>query len=314
MTQFQKERETVLITGISGSFGQVLARRLSKTYDVIGVDRRELSAKIKNVEHHKLDLRRKSAFQLLQKKRPQNIIHLGVLRNPLKHQRGSNANYFNLEITSQLLRLAEETGVRKFLFLSTANLYGPSPRSSGFLSEEAALHGANRSPEINDLVTLDMMIQSFFWKRPEIETIILRPVHMFGPHLNNAPSRYLRLDVIPTILGFDPLIQGVHEDDVARAVQLSLKPGVRGVFNVVGNDLAPVSRLITALGKTNIPLPEFLFRAFLRATFSLNLTSFPEGELDHLKYSCLVDGSRAEREIGFKAQKGLKDIISHFQI
>lgn len=308
MTQSHKNRETVLVTGISGAFGSLVAKKLSQRFEVIGVDKRPMRA-IPNVEHHQLDLRRKSAYDLIRKKRPQSIIHLGVLRNPLKHQRGSQANFFNLEITSQLLRLAEEINVRKFIFLSTANLYGPSSTSSGFLSEDAPLHGADRSPEIHDLVTLDMMIQSFFWKRPEIETIILRPVHLVGPHLNNAPTRYLRLDRIPTIMGFDPLIQCIHEDDVAQAVLLALHSGIRGIFNLVGQDSAPVSRIISVMNKNYIPIPEIFFRAFLRLTFKLNMANFPEGELDHLKYSCLVDGSRAERELGFKAKHSLKQTI-----
>jgi UDP-glucose 4-epimerase len=308
MTQFQEKRETVLVTGISGSLGTLVAKKLSQHFNVMGVDRRPLLS-LKNVEHHELDLRRKSAYELLRRKRPRSIIHLGVLRNPLKHQRGSRANYFNLEITSQLLRLAEEIGVRKFVFLSTANLYGPSATSAGFLSEDAALHGADRSPEVHDLVTLDMMIQSFFWRRPEIETIILRPVHMIGPHLKNAPTRYLRLERVPTILGFDPLVQCVHEDDVARALKLALEPDIRGVFNIVGHDIAPVSRLISAMGKTNIQVPEFLFRTFLRAAFRFSMTSFPEGELDHLKYSCLVDGSRAAKELKYKPAHTLKKTI-----
>src|SRR5690242_15667594 len=103
MTQSQKTRETVLVTGISGAFGSLVAKKLAQHFQVIGVDKRPMRP-IKNVEHHQLDLRRKSAYDLIRKKRPQSIIHLGVLRNPLKHQRGSQANFFNLEITSQILR------------------------------------------------------------------------------------------------------------------------------------------------------------------------------------------------------------------
>lgn len=308
MTRSQETRETVLVTGISGSFGTLVAKKLADHFHVMGVDRRPMNP-IMGVEHHELDLRRKSAYQLLRKKRPSSIVHLGVLRNPLKHQRGNQANFFNLEITSQLLKLAEEMNVRKFIYLSTSNLYGPSSTSSGFLSEDAALHGADRSPEVHDLVSLDMMIQSFFWKKPQIETIILRPVHMIGAHLNNAPSRYLRLDRVPTMMGFDPLVQCVHEDDVARAVQLSLTAGVRGIFNIVGDEAAPLSRIITAMGKTQYPVPEFIFRALLKTAFYLNMANFPEGELDHLKYTCLVDGSRANKELKFESHYSLKKAI-----
>lgn len=298
MTNTPKER--ILITGISGAMGQLIAHQLKNSFELIGIDKRPFPKKPSNMELLPIDLRRKSAFQALKKSAPQVIIHMGVIRNPLKHQEGSDAYHFNLETTTQLLKLAEQLEVRKFIFLSTANLYGPSARSSGFLQEDSALHGADRSPEIRDLIALDMMIQSFFWKMPRIETVILRPVHIIGAELHNAPSQYFKLKAIPTLLGYDPMIQAVHAHDVARAVKLTLEKNTRGIFNIVGESQAPLSRLIKALEKPNIPVPEIAIRTFLKMSFKYKLSSYPPGELDHLKYTCLVDGKRAERELGYK--------------
>jgi len=302
-------RDSILLTGISGSLGRIVANSLSKTNQIIGIDRRPLSNHSEEIEFHQLDLRRKSAFTLLKKRKPDVIIHIGVIRNPLKHIGTSPAYYFNLEITSQLLKLAEQLRVKKFVFLSTANLYGPSATSAGFLSEDAPLHGANRSPEIRDLVSLDMMIQSFFWKQPQIETVILRPVHIVSSELNNAPSRYFRLDAIPTLLGYDPMIQMVHAHDVAKAITLALKPQIRGIFNIIGEGQAPLSRIIKTLGASNFPVPEFMIRKMLKLAFHYKLSSFPPGELDHLKYTCLVDGSRASKELKYKPSITLKNIL-----
>src|SRR3989338_2118356 len=236
-------KERVLVTGISGAMGQLIAHQLEDSFEVMGVDKRPFPKKPNSVELLPLDLRRKSAFLALKKKAPQAIIHMGVIRNPLNHKEGSDAYHFNLETTTQLLNLAEQLQVRKFVFLSSANLYGPSARSSGFLQEDAALHGADRSPEIRDLVALDMMIQSFFWKMPQIETVILRPVHIIGADLNNAPSRYFRLKNIPTLLGYDPMIQLVHAADVVHAMELALKHNTKGIFNITGESQAPLSRI-----------------------------------------------------------------------
>src|SRR3989338_87062 len=296
MTSNSQER--VLLTGISGALGQMIAHRLADSFRVIGVDERPFPKKPAQVEVLNLDLRRKSAFVALKKKAPQSIIHIGVIRNPLKHHDNSNAYHFNLETTTQLLKLAEELEVRKFIFLSSANLYGPSARSSGFLQEDAALHGSDRSPEIRDLVALDMMIQSFFWKMPKIETVILRPVHIVGAELNNAPSRYFKLKHIPTLLGYDPMIQLVHACDVTQAIKLSLKHNTRGIFNIVGESQAPLSRLIQALDRRSLPLPEMALRTLMKTAFRLQVASYPQGELDHLKYTCLVDGKRAQNETG----------------
>jgi len=76
-----------------------------------------------------------------------------------------------------------------------------------------AIGGAAFS-EIRDLIEVDMLAQSFFSNRPETETTILRPAHIVG-FVRNAPSNYLRLPVIPTLMGFDPMAQIAHQDDGA---------------------------------------------------------------------------------------------------
>lgn len=298
-------RSTVLITGISGSLGKLLAARLAAKYSVLGTDTRPYPHKPRTVRHLEIDLRQQSAFNKLKKARPDHIIHLGVIRSPKKHKVDGTAYYYNVEVTAQLLRLAEQLKIKKFIYMSTANLYGPSSSSSGFLSEDAPLHGADRSPEVRDLVALDMMIQSFFWKYPNTETVILRPVHIVGKHLNNAPTNYFRLPTAPTVLGYDPLLQLVHESDVVRAIELALDSSVRGIFNIVGKKQAPLSRLLERRHITAVPTPEFFLRPLMRNLFRYGLSSYPSGEMDHLKFTCLVDGRRAHEQLGYAPAKSL---------
>lgn len=309
MASRTRKREKVVITGICGALGKLLALELHKDYDVIGVDRRPFYDRPKDIKHLRLDLRRKSAINTLKREKPNIIIHLGVLRNPRKHKGKEKAIHLNIESTSKLMALAQKIKVRKFVFLSSANLYGPSSTSSGFLTEDTPLHGANRSPEIRDLVSLDMMLQGMFWKAPNTETVILRPVHIVGPDLNNAPSRYLRQVNVPTIMGFDPVVQLIHQDDMVQAIRASLKPKLQGIYNVAGPSQAPLSRVLFFLGKRTFPVPGFLFREALQRAFKYNLTNYPPGELDHLKYSCLVDDRRAKKEMKLMGQKSITDTL-----
>ena len=300
-------RQRALVTGASGGLGRLVCRRLHRTFDVVAVDKRPFPDRPKDVEHHELDLRRKSALLLLKKRRPDCIVHLGFQHDP----RGSAGAFsFNVEGTAQRLRFAEQVRPKKFVFLSSAILYGPSATSSGFLTEEAPLLAAGTMPSLSDLISLDMMVQSFFWKRPETETVILRPVHIVGPHLNNPATRFLKRKSIPTMLGFDPMVQIIHEADVVEALSLALRPGVRGVFNVVGGGQAPLSRLVAARGGRTVPVPRALLKAAMSRAGALRLTQFPTDEIDLLRYSCLVDGTRARDELGFHATHTLKQTLS----
>jgi UDP-glucose 4-epimerase len=176
------------------------------------------------------------------------------------------------------------------------------------LTEEAPLLGGQNFSDIRDLIEIDMLAQSFFWKLPETETVILRPVHILGS-VHNAPSNFLRLNPLLTIMGFDPMTQVVHQSDVVRAIELALRPGIRGIFNVAGPEPVPLSTLIKILGRQKISVPYSLARVALRRMWSLRLTTFPPPELDHIRYVCMVDDSRARQVLGFAPRVSLADTV-----
>ena len=229
----------VVVTGICGRLGRRLARQLHREREVIGLDRREFVGKPKDIEHHTIDVRRKKARELFRRPDIGALVHLGVMHDP---RLGADEHHtWNVIAFQKLLEYAELYEVPKLVLLSSANVYGPRPDNPQFISEDSPLLGANRFSDIRDLIELDMLAQSFFWRNPRTETVILRPTHILGT-VQNAPSNYLRLKVVPTLLGFDPMIQVVHQDDVVRAIRLALQPGVRGSCNIAGRPPVAPSR------------------------------------------------------------------------
>jgi UDP-glucose 4-epimerase len=79
------------------------------------------------------------------------------------------------------------------------------------------------------------------------------------------------------------MMQLVHEKDVVRAIQLALRPGVRGIFNIRGPGEMPLSRLIHKAGGRPRVVPSPLARVALDQLWKLRLSSFPAQELDHLR-------------------------------
>jgi len=198
--------------------------------------------------------------------------------------------------------------IPKLVVLSSANVYGPQPSNPQFLTEDAPLLGGQNFSDIRDLVEVDMLAQSFFWKLPETETVILRPVHILGT-VRNAASNFLRLNPVPTVMGFDPMAQVIHESDVVGAIQLALRPGIRGIFNVAGPEPAPLSRLIRILGRQRLSVPFSVARVVLKRMWSLRLTTFPPPELDHIRYVCMVDDRRARQVLGFAPRMSLEETV-----
>jgi UDP-glucose 4-epimerase len=298
---------TVLVTGISGNLGRALAKLLHTETHVVGVDRRPFTGKPKDIDHVQVDIRKARVEEAFRRHRIEALIHLGIMHDP--RMPFTEAHSFNVLGTHKILDLCVRHGVKKVVVLSSANVYGPRPDNSNFLPEETPLMAADRYSDVRDLIELDMYAQSFMWKNPEVETVILRPVNIVGPTVRNAPSNYLRLETPITVLGFDPMVQLIHEEDVCRALVLALQPGLRGVFNVTGPGEVPLSAVLRELGRHPVPVPHLLVRGLIRRAFEARLTGFPPEEIDHIQYLCVVDGSRFGREAGWAPKYSLRETI-----
>jgi len=286
----------VLITGICGRLGRRLARRLHRERPVIGIDRRDFEGRPKDIAHHQIDIRRKKTQDIFRQAPVAAVVHLGIMHDPRVSQ--DEHHSWNVAGFQRLLEYVQQYDVPKLIVLSSSNVYGPRPDNPQFLSEDAPLLGGAAFSEIRDLIEVDMLAQSFFWKRPETETVILRPVHIVGS-VRNAPSNYLRLNVIPTLMGFDPMVQVIHQDDVVSAILQALRPGMRGIFNLAGPPPLPLSRLIDLTGRTRVAIPHFALRKVIQRLWRYRATSFPAPELDHIRYVCMVDDRRAREVLGY---------------
>lgn len=300
-------KPAVVVTGISGNLGRALAKLLHKSERIIGIDRRPFVGRPKDVEMYQLDLRKKKAEDVFRKNEVGAVIHMGIMHDPRMSEEEHHS--FNVVGTTRLLEYCAKYGVKKVVVLSSANVYGPSPDNSNFLTEDAPLMAASRFSGVRDLIEVDMLAHGFFWRHPDINTVILRPVHIVGPTIKNAPSNYLRLRHPWTLAGFDPIVQLIHVEDVGRSLMEALRPELKGVYNVTGPGEVPLSAALRELGHTPIPVPHPVARPLLGMLFKYRLANFPPPELDHIQFLCNVDGSRWQKETGWKPRHSMRETI-----
>jgi UDP-glucose 4-epimerase len=300
--------EKVLITGVAGGQGRLIARRLADRFEVCGVDRLPWEGHPRSLRFHLLDLRKKKFQDIFRTERPAAVVHLAFVRHfgldpRLRHE-------VNVLGTQQLLEYCAAYGVRRVVVLSTSYVYGALPENPYYMTEDAPLNVSRTYPEVRDLAEVDTLCSGFLWRHPEIATAILRPVNTLGYYVHSAIGRYLKLDYVPTIFGFNPMMQFIHEEDLAEAVALALQAGAHGVFNVAGPGAVPVEVAIRATGGTPLPIPEAAARAIFGALFRFGLYPFPPGAIDFVKYPCTVDASRFRRATGFTPLFTLEDIFA----
>ena len=297
----------VLITGVVGPLGRLLAERLSLTMDVCGVDTRRWKGSHPDIRLHRVDLRKRQFEDLLRTERPDAVVHMGFVRH---FDRGDRVRHdVNVRGTKQLLDHCVKYGVRKVVVFSSSAVYGAFPENPYGMDEDCPISASRSYPEIRDQVEVDALASAFLWQHQEIETVVLRPVNALGPEMGSMMSSYLKLPGVPTVMGFDPVVQFIGQADLLDALEIAVAQPLSGVFNVVGAGQVPIHTAIQAIGARAWPIPGPLFNAVCRQLFALKLWHYPSGAVDYLRYPVCLSGSRFEEATGFRPKVSLSEMF-----
>ncbi len=292
----------VAVTGASGDFGRLLLPLLEKdpaveSILVLDVARPEGT----KVEYHRVDLTRHDAESELTEaltERPVDAFyHLAFLFGRVRN--GSVAHELEVMGTLNVLAAVGRARIPRLVVPSLTAVYGARGQHPALLREEAPLLGCPHSRFVSDKVQVEGQVRAFRERHLDTRVLVLRFAPILGPTVDNPATRMLKRPVVPTLMGFDPLWQAIHEEDAARALHRALGAKESGEFNIVGQGVLPLSGLIYQAGSRPLPLPGPLFRAALRTMGAVGTVALPIALLDYIHYSWVADGEQAESALGF---------------
>lgn len=276
----------ILITGISGKVGQVLAKTLlSAGHKIIGIDKRRWPDAPRSVKIHNFDIRKRSAEDVFRKTKPDIVIHMATVTH-LRTKRTQERFRINLGGTKAVFDYSAKFGVKHCIFVGRHTYYGAAADSPMYHGEDEPPMAVTTFPELADLVAADLYAGSAIWRIPEMKTTVLRFVYTLGPTQAGTLAGFLKGPKVPTVLGFDPLFQFIHENDIASAIQAIIAHKLEGVFNIAGPSPVPLSVVIRETGRTRTQIPEFVFAKLLGR---FGLPKLPRGALNHVKFPVTID-------------------------
>ena len=147
------------------------------------------------------------------------------------------------------------------------------------------------------------------WRHPEVSTVILRPCNILGPMVYNSFKAYLQLEMVPTLMGFDPMVQVIHEDDVVDALILALHSKKSGIYNLPGPGEIPLSEILKEAGADVLPIPHLLAYPITSLLWRLDLVPFPPQQIDYVRYIWTISGKKIKEELGFQPEITLKETL-----
>ncbi len=285
----------VLIPGISGQIGRLVALRLAaRGHEVVGIDRRPWPDAPKDIEVHAVDVRKRATEDVFRKVRPHAVIHMATIAY---FGAATEERYkINLGGTQAVFEHAATYGVEHVVFVGRHTFYGAGPETPLYHLEDEPPIALATFPELADLVAADLHAGSAIWRHPRMTTTVLRMVYTIGPTGSGTLATFVRGRYVPMVLGFDPLFQLMHEDDVAAALEAALDTRPRGVFNVAGPPPLPLSTIARETGRVPVPLPEVVLA---RLVGRFGLPKLARGAIEHIKYPVVVDGTAFRKATGW---------------
>jgi len=163
----------------------------------------------------------------------------------------------NVEGTSILLQSACEQRVKRFVHLSTDEIYGPV--LNGAVDEQA--HLSPRSPYAASKAAGDLLVQAFR-ATYGLPSIVVRPTNIFGP--GQFPEKFIPLCITNGVEGLPVPVYGdgqqrrawLFVEDLCEALQVVIERGQVGqVYNVASGheqtNLDTARMILSLLGQSD---------------------------------------------------------------
>jgi len=295
----------VLVTGVSRHLGGRLAALLADDPSIeriIGVDTvpppRELP--LGRTEFVRADIRNPLIAKVIATAAVDTVVHLNITALPRAAGGRASMKEMNVIGTMQLLAACQKSAsVRQLVVKSSAAVYGSSSRDPALFTEEMEPKSLPRSGYAKDAVDVEGYVRGLARRRPDVSVAVLRFTEVIGPGSDSLLLRYLRLPVVPTVLGFDPRVQLLHADDALEVLRLATKSGRPGIVNVGGAGVLLLSQMVRRAGRTAVPVPAPLAEVVGEAIRRAGLLDFSREQLGYLEFGRVVDTTRLRTEFGY---------------
>jgi UDP-glucose 4-epimerase len=292
----------VLVTGLSTYWGGRLAQALESFEHIeaiIGVDNEAPTRELERTEYVKVSNQHSLLERIVRAAEIDTVIDTRLVVNSLMAPpRLAHEN--NVIGTMNILAACTgaDSPVRKFVFKSSTHYYGAEQDDPAFFTEEMGRPHPPRTGLERDILEAEAAVSEFAQRNPKTTVTVLRCANVLGPDVDTAFTRMFGLPLVPMVLGFDPRLQFVHEDDVVHALEHAAFHVAPGIYNVAADGVLAMSEAISLVDRA--PLPVLPPWGTGLATSSLRRLGFriPSEVVNQLRFGRGVD-NRLFKSTGF---------------
>ncbi|WP_030207650.1 NAD-dependent epimerase/dehydratase family protein [Streptomyces sp. NRRL S-87] len=301
--------KVVLVTGAARQLGSRFVRRVQRdpgVSRVIAVDAVPPRQRLGSAEFVQADIRQPAIARILAEHAVDTVVHLAVTATPLGGGGRTAVKEANVIGTMQLLGACQKSPtVRRLVVKSSTNVYGAAPRDPAVFTETTQPKALPGGGFAKDTVEVEGYVRGFARRRPDVAVCMLRFANILGPRADSPLAEYFSMPVLPTVLGYDPRLQFVHEDDVVDVLELAAGEPRRGslnsgTFNIAGDGVLLLSQCSRRLGRPTVPLLLPAVTWVGQALRTVGMTDFSAEQIRLLTHGRVVQTTQMRDVLGFQ--------------
>ncbi|WP_326754080.1 NAD-dependent epimerase/dehydratase family protein [Streptomyces hirsutus] len=314
--------KVVLVTGVARPLGGRFVRRIQRDPDVdrvVAVDAVRPAHHLGGAEFVQTDIQQPTVARVLAEAGADTVVHLDVTGTPLGSGSSRTAlKETNVIGTMQLLGACQKSPtVKRLVVKSSTNVYGSASRDPAVFTETTPPKSLPSGGFAKDAVEVEGYVRGFARRRPDVAVCVLRFANILGPAADSPLAAYFSLPVLPTVFGYDPRLQFVHEDDVIDVLRLASHEPRRstlnsGTFNIAGDGVLLLSQCSRRLGRPTVPLllPAVTWAGSLVRT--LGMSDFSPEQIRLLTHGRAVATDQMRETLGFTAKYTTAETFTDF--
>ncbi|MFE1963433.1 NAD-dependent epimerase/dehydratase family protein [Streptomyces sp. NPDC059479] len=300
--------KVVLVTGAARQLGGRFVRRVQRdpgVERVIAVDAVAPAHQLGDAEFVRADIRRPAIARVLAEHAVDTVVHMDVTGTPLGTGGRAAVKETNVIGTMQLLGACQKSpSVKRLVVKSSTSVYGSAPRDPAVFTETTPPKSLPSGGFAKDAVEVEGYVRGFARRRPDVAVCVLRFANILGPAADSPLAEYLSLPVLPTVFGYDPRLQFVHEDDVIDVLMIASDEPRRstlnsGTFNVAGEGVLLLSQCSRRLGRPTVPVPLPAVTWVGTALRTVGMTDFSPEQIRLLTHGRVVSTDQMRETLGF---------------